>query len=107
MPRIRYFAGTALPQQHPKSGPPRLRLHVRTIAPDGTDVVDVLSAGLCTCISFAPGLAWSPDGTELALQIPAPGNGGGDGIYVVNADGSGLRLVTSRIGSAIAWRPAP
>jgi hypothetical protein len=57
---------------------------------------------------------WSPDGRQIAFaQLRSVTNGNNSGayrtaIYVVNADGSNLRLLTSRAGTdevAIAWSP--
>jgi Tol biopolymer transport system component len=55
------------------------------------------------CRQFGPSQSaapeWSPDGTEIAV-------GGPDGLYVVNADGTNLRRITSaRSYSRIAWQP--
>jgi dipeptidyl aminopeptidase/acylaminoacyl peptidase len=47
---------------------------------------------------------WSRDGSRLALRLT--GVGTADGIYVVNADGSGLYQITSdATDRAPAWRP--
>ena len=47
---------------------------------------------------------WSRDGSRLALRLT--GVGVADGIYVVNADGSGLhRITTDATDRAPAWRP--
>ncbi len=45
--------------------------------------------------------AWSPDGRKIAFES---GRGGQNGLYVVNADGSGRRMLT-RNGQAPAWSP--
>lgn len=51
-------------------------------------------------------LAWSPDGQQLAFTCLPPDSGGSD-ICVMNADGSGLRQLTSDSASDgnPAWRP--
>jgi Tol biopolymer transport system component len=45
--------------------------------------------------------AWSPDGRRIAFES---GRDGENGLYVVNADGSGRRILT-RNGQAPAWSP--
>ncbi len=49
---------------------------------------------------------WSPDGTELAVTSVTKGVfiEAADGILIVNADGSGQRLLTARAGNP-AWSP--
>jgi Tol biopolymer transport system component len=48
-------------------------------------------------------LVWSPDGTRLAFDVKH-GSGTTDGIYVVDADGSDLRLAIPG-GSTPSWSP--
>ena len=86
------------------------RLNVTVIDADGSNPTELLQAGRCFCLAFMPGLAWSPDGTQLAVVIPAPGRGkgpAGDGLYVMDADGSGLRLLREGVWGRPAWRPVP
>jgi len=51
-------------------------------------------------------LAWSPDGSALAVASSSDGGSHGSRLYIVNADGSGLSAVPG-IESAMdpAWRP--
>ena len=62
---------------------------------------------VAACASAYPSLGWSPDGTRLALVLP-PLRGGpsGDfGLFVMNADGSDLRLLSAGWASSLAWQP--
>lgn len=54
---------------------------------DGSDVVALTT-------DYGSGPAWSPDGKQLAFNCNPPGQGRGD-ICVMNADGSGIRNLTS------------
>jgi Tol biopolymer transport system component len=77
-----------------------------TVAPDGTNPTEVVRAGRCLCLGFSPGLAWSPDGTQLALVVPGP-QGQPFGLYLVKEDGSGLRLLRQAAWARPTWEPAP
>jgi Tol biopolymer transport system component len=46
--------------------------------------------------------AWSPDGTRIALTIANPFNTSGNGLYVMNADGSG-RVKLPMFGAYPSW----
>jgi TolB protein len=66
------------------------------VAPDGTDLraeVAELPEG------SGSNLAWSPDGTRLVFS--ASGQDGPGGIFVIDADGTGLRRLTR--GKADTW----
>ena len=58
---------------------------------------------------IGPSLGWSPDGTRLVLVLPPlPGGPTGDfGLFVMNADGSDLRLLSAGYASSPAWQPVP
>jgi Tol biopolymer transport system component len=86
-------------------------------SPDGRQVV--LADGLGFQIANADGhgakivslssfetisaVDWSPDGKRLAFE-GEKANPAGDGVYIVNPDGSGLRLV-ARYGELPRWSP--
>jgi Tol biopolymer transport system component len=104
--RIAYIAST---QRNPVHG---LRLRVEVVDADGSNPTELVEAGTCGCIGFTPGLTWSPDGTSLALITGSldelSGSPKAYGLYVMNADGTGLRLVAgSGANGSPAWRPAP
>lgn len=71
------------------------RLYVQTHGDKPREVL----AGL-----IDPGvLAWSPDGAHLALTATVPGQG--KGVYLINADGGGLRKVADQRVIDLAWSP--
>jgi WD40 repeat protein len=83
---------------------------VMLIHPDGSNPTRLLAAG--STIGGNPGLGWSPDGTSLALNIPGPTSGVPfNGMYVMNRDGSDLRLLDHSWDyyafGLPAWQPIP
>lgn len=73
---------------------------------DGSAPPVVVPTGSCYCLGFAPGIAWSPDGAQLALVIPGPqGVAPVAGLYSMYADGTGLRLLSKGTAGQPAWRP--
>jgi WD40 repeat protein len=107
--RIAYIASTHAGST--KAGPWRLRVEV--VDADGSNPTELVVAGTCYCLGFAPGLTWSPDGASMALNVPGRGpftgslGEGAYGLYVMNADGSGLRFVAKGTNGSLAWRPVP
>jgi hypothetical protein len=97
---------TATPD--PPGSPPPIsdyRLRVVTMKPDGSALRSLVGDGQCACSGFSPDLAWSPDGTTLAIlaQHHRP--------ELVRPDGVGHRLrvrfVVGREGDALTWQPLP
>jgi Tol biopolymer transport system component len=89
-----------------------LRLRIEVVDADGSNPTELVEAGTCGCNSFTPGLTWSPDGTSMALITGSLDEVSGSpeayGLYVMNADGTGLRLVArSGVNGSPAWRPVP
>lgn len=69
---------------------------IYTVSPDGTDLERLTQLG-----GNANTPSWSPDGRRIAY-------GDGDaGIFVMNRDGSGKRLVTRDGGAPLSWAPGP
>ncbi len=58
-------------------------------------------------VEFPRHIAWSPDGRRLAFDGPSTSLGTGNALYVMNADGSGLRQVGrgDRLRHDPAWSP--
>lgn len=75
------------------------------LALDGSEPRELRAAGQCFCLGFGPSLTWAPDGTRLAFVTLAL-DGVSDGLFVINADGTGLRHMTADAGGA-AWQPLP
>ena len=48
---------------------------------------------------------WSPDGQRIAFSLPDDDACGNQGLWVMNADGSGLRYVTGCWAASPAWSP--
>ncbi|HEX2637060.1 MAG TPA: hypothetical protein VHL81_08000 [Gemmatimonadales bacterium] len=93
--------------------------HIVFMAPDGSDLADLsVLAGipepeppLPDVVDGAP--AWSPDGTQLAFvsnrDVPEEELGNVHRIFVVHADGTGLRRITSSFAFQLdrpTWGPA-
>ena len=73
-----------------RKGNPQLSLD--TIRPDGSDLTKI-----ATFSGSYAAAQWSPDGREVAFDD-------NNGIYIVNADGTGLRRLVARGGDP-AWSP--
>jgi sugar lactone lactonase YvrE len=67
----------------------------------------IAHAGECLCLTFTPGVAWSPDGTQLALVTPGSDRQHPPGLYTVSADGSRLHLLLPGGWGEPSWRAAP
>ena len=76
----------------------RLRLSLATVDPDGDHFRRVASMGTCYCAGFTPGVAWSPDGTTIAINQE-------DGLFEMAADGTASRRVADNSSGALAWQP--
>jgi WD40 repeat protein len=100
--RIAYIAST--PAGSTQAGPWRLRVEV--VDADGSNPTELVEAGTCFCVGFTPGLTWSPDGASMALNTGSLEQQD-YGLYVMNADGTGLRLVAKGANGSPAWRPVP
>jgi len=72
---------------------------VYVINADGSEERNLTGDGLSAGGPAGP--IWSPDGRKIAFWSGRDGN---DGVYVMNADGSGQRLVARNVGH-LAWSP--
>jgi TolB protein len=73
--------------------------HICTISPDGTGITDLIEAYDREVVVAAYAPVWSPDGTKIAFrgydrEGSSSGGGANYDVYVMNADGSGLRNLT-------------
>jgi TolB protein len=81
-----------------------------SVKPDGSDLVELSPPGLSVIdLGFFDGVGadWAPDGSRVAFAAFDESSRRTTGLFVVNADGSGLRLVTpSGVGALSAqWSP--
>ena len=72
-----------------------------TVGRDGSDLRELVSPGVSASWPRGrPGsVSWSPDGSQIRFSLGWEG----DGLYVVNIDGSGLRLISGE--GYGAWSP--
>jgi Tol biopolymer transport system component len=85
--------GSRLAFQAAGGGPVRIE-HVWIVGVDGSGLTDVSQEG----DAWGAALRWSPSGRQLAYESPG-------GIWVINADGSGLRQVALPGRRAPVWSP--
>ena len=77
---------------------------------EGTDYIDVMDAGgknRMMLVNDAAAPSWSPDGREIAFSSTRDGIGAWSDIYVIGADGQGLRRLTDEFwsGTSPAFSP--
>jgi len=81
---------------------------IRLVTAAGRDATPLMTSN-CHAMGVGGSPVWSPDGRELAIAGPvskgwstAP-----QGTWVMNADGTNLRLVTPSVGFGIGGQPRP
>jgi Tol biopolymer transport system component len=81
-----------------------------TVSPDGSKPTKLFEQGPCCWNGPHGGPAWSPDGTMLAFTVGGFEVGGDDveyHMYVMDADGTDLRVLGEGSADGAAWRPVP
>jgi Tol biopolymer transport system component len=73
---------------------------IYTMRPNGSDITDLTGGYGAEIVVAAYDPQWSPDGTRIAFRGyprggPTPGGGANYDIYTMDADGSGIRNVTT------------
>jgi hypothetical protein len=89
-------------------GEPIYRRTLATVNTDGTAERVLMDLGRedRSPTGWATGLAWSPDGSRFAFASATLDSGGTYQIYVVDADGSGLRRLTDQgLNFGPVWSP--
>ena len=77
-----------------------------TVTPTSDPLLETVRVlGDCTCYHALPSLAWSPDGTRIAVSLPTDTASGGP-IWSVRRDGSGWRRESAGgFDNRLAWQP--
>lgn len=80
--------------------PGHFAAEIWTMNADGSDKKRLYRSGCCVS-EWAPPV-WSPDGRQIAFSADSSG-----GTYVINADGTGLRRVSSSPSNSLSWQDGP
>ena len=120
--RIAFLAQDGIAVVHVESGGvTRLRVGARLPlwSPSGDTILLSTGSGLSTVNADGSGLrpltstgsstaaAWSPDGGQIAFADESPTADASDGVFVVAADGSGIRRIGTAAHDSIAGERAP
>lgn len=73
---------------------------IRLLTPAGADATPGSPGSACHVIGIGGTPIWSPNGRKIAIQTTK-------GIYVMNANGSGLKLATTQTGAGVFWNVNP
>jgi Tol biopolymer transport system component len=74
-----------------------------TIGPGGTGLRQLTSADVL--FGYVKSASWSPDGSSILFIDRLSGNSGPGSLFVINADGSGLRQIPGSYYSRADWSP--
>jgi Tol biopolymer transport system component len=120
--RIAFLAQDGIAVVHVASGEvTRLRVRARLPlwSPRGDTILFGTGSGLSagnadgsglrplTSIGSSTAAAWSPDGRQIAFAEESPTADESDGVFVVHADGSGIRRIGTTLHASIAGERAP
>ncbi|MBU0493086.1 MAG: hypothetical protein KKA73_25570 [Chloroflexi bacterium] len=77
------------------------------LAAEGAVLVITLDGSVVANIPHVGGGVWSPDGQYIAVVANCPDQINSTNVctYITNADGSGLRLLTTEPGTGLSWSP--
>lgn len=92
--------GTRLAYFNTPGRPGGFTAEVWTMKADGSGRRRLYHSACCVQGWAAP--IWSPDGTKIAFAATSAG-----GTFVINADGNGLRLLSTAYADALAWQRIP
>jgi Tol biopolymer transport system component len=81
-------------------GPGQFTAEVWTITTDGSEKQRLYHSACCVG-SWAPPI-WSPDGKKIAFAADSA-----DGTFVVAADGTGLRRLSTASANGLTWQRLP
>ena len=97
--KLAFFNTPSAPASRASPGAFGYGTEVWTINVDGTGKTRIAHSGCCVEMWAAP--IWSPDGKQIAFAANQAG-----GTFVVNADGSGQRRISSTAATALDWQKA-
>ena len=84
------------------------RLALVTVPTNGGSPHVLHATGRCYCIRYFPAVAWSPDGTRIAVTLsgtPVRSQVGGS-VYTIRTDGTDWRLLANgHYQDRLAWQP--
>lgn len=101
---LAYLATQDVGEQPPEENAIRFQSHTVTVLDLGTgETRELAAAGKCACAGWpSPTLTWSPDGELIAFAK----TGSSPGVFTVPATGGEVtQLLSSRIGTTLAWQP--
>lgn len=81
-------------------------VRLMTVTPTSDPLLETVKVlGTCTCYHALPSLAWSPDGTRIAVSLPSDTEEGGP-IWSVRRDGTGWhKEAAGAFDNRLAWQP--
>lgn len=113
--RLAVIEMTPLPLSEVSAGLVPFKFTLTVLGVDSGTPVMSRDVGSCYCVGLpAPTATWSPDGSLIAVSTVRNPKGRditaarGNGVYVVQPDGSHWRLLTkASVGTSLTWQPLP